>query len=888
MRVSPEALLQYCLLTLVTLSLSCNRPSPLPDMGLSTTQVQFIANGPVGDPPSQSLYVLNTGEGALEAPSAAISYNDSPGWLSAVVMGNKAPYEVQLTAALGRRAPGRYLATLTLASPNASSSPLQVPVTLDVPEGRFSLEKSDIVFMVPFGQANPPPQRVAVTNGGRGSLPVPQASVSAVGTGRWLVANVETGSSGVDVVTSVDVTGLDVGTYLGTVTLTAVASTAAPVTLGVKLVVGLPEIVIDAPADGTDPAVVAWPVANVEGTTSADGVVVKVAFDDWRGTPWLSAAAETGKVSPLLLTLRTRSMGSDFHLPTGDHWATVSIAPKGAAGQPTISTRVRLRVPVSGMKLEQDHLSWTPASSRCDGSADATVDITSVGAGSLPVLEATVSDNAARFLKATVAPPTAMEDRRARLSLTVLSEAPETQLTAQVTVHSSGSTAQPLTLAVDLWFPRTRFLAWWGGTDFHLQVGTGAGKGRSVVVQTATCRARPVITIEFPPGTPPWLSVVPSQYSPGESTGFSWNVRADNSQVAPDITVRATMRIPALEAAGAQPIEWTLTTGALQAVQPMAVARFGHTLTSQSLESLGGNPKQIRGILAAGGNDGLRSAEVFDLDKRVWAPTGSMSAGRSGHAAIAVPGGVLVCGGRGESAAPRTCELWSATTGTWKTVVTLLHDRIHPTMAYHAFCSPFCDVVYIADDQSPVELIDLADWSTRELQVPGGGKGTVVDVGYADTIIVGGGTAAYTFDPRWPWQGPFSIVASHPRPVVAPIIGIGPTHLLLLAGEPHDRSAVVLTDFEGHGVRVPSSGSSHARGGTVSLLGGRIAGVAGFAGEESADIEVFDPVAQSWSVPAVFPSARAATSAGVFTDGTVVFSGGTLVDGSATAETFIW
>lgn len=282
---------------------SCDRPPLLPDLGLSRESLAFEAPGGSGDPEPQSFFALNTGAGSLEAPAVSISYRDRAGWLATSLVSSAAPFEIRVTAAVGNLEPGSYQATIAVASSNASSSPLQLPVTLVVPGPRFALSASILEFA--SCSIEPTPQTLRITNGGRGTIPVPQVAISYVGAQGWLSAELGGTPEAYQVTFRARAAGLAAGTHSATIVLTAPGSAVPAQTLAAKLAVPEPAIPVISPA-----AIELWGQA---GLGDAGPVRVKVDFpsDGCVLAPDRSVTYGTGNPGWLTTEVKTRQARHD-------------------------------------------------------------------------------------------------------------------------------------------------------------------------------------------------------------------------------------------------------------------------------------------------------------------------------------------------------------------------------------------------------------------------------------------------------------------------------------------------------------------------------------------------------------------------------------------------
>jgi uncharacterized protein (TIGR03437 family) len=181
-------------------------------------------------PPSQTLSIAAT-------PPLNFSPSVSSGasWLTVSGQG-PTPSKLVVSVSPAALAPGNYSASITIAAPGAANTPLTVAVALLV-SAAPSITPSPAKFSFAWqsGTALPPAQTLVVTSSAA-SLPVTASAASATG-GAWL--SVTGGSSTPAVITlAANPSGLQPGTYQGSITLSATAAGNSPLVLPVTLVVG--------------------------------------------------------------------------------------------------------------------------------------------------------------------------------------------------------------------------------------------------------------------------------------------------------------------------------------------------------------------------------------------------------------------------------------------------------------------------------------------------------------------------------------------------------------------------------------------------------------------------------------------------------------------------
>jgi hypothetical protein len=267
-----------------------------PMIGLSAASLSF--NAPQGGPgpAPQTLTLTNTGSGNLNWTAS-----DDAAWL-ALAPGNGTlsgggSIGLQASADVTGLAAGTYNGTVTITAAGASNSPQTVSVTLNVNATPvIGLSVTALTFSAPDGGPNPPAQTVTVSNAGAATL-----SWSAAPDIGWLVVSPASGSLATGVFegmfVSVDVTGLSVGNYTGTITITAAGASNSPRAIAVSLTinarptigVSTNTLAFSAPFRGSNPASQSLTVSNTGG-----GVLGWVATDT---AAWLFYAPASGTLA---------------------------------------------------------------------------------------------------------------------------------------------------------------------------------------------------------------------------------------------------------------------------------------------------------------------------------------------------------------------------------------------------------------------------------------------------------------------------------------------------------------------------------------------------------------------------------------------------------------
>src|SRR5262249_20065117 len=146
---------------------------------------------------------------------------------------------------------------ITITSPTASNSPQVVTVNLFVNNGpTILLDPPSLTFSSPFVGPNPVPQFMTVQNVGSGTLTWTAAGVvTPPPAGTWLSVSPTSGSllpgESVQLSVLINHSGLAVGTYNGSVTVTSGVATNSPQSVAVTLNVSSVPVVVLNPTSVT-------------------------------------------------------------------------------------------------------------------------------------------------------------------------------------------------------------------------------------------------------------------------------------------------------------------------------------------------------------------------------------------------------------------------------------------------------------------------------------------------------------------------------------------------------------------------------------------------------------------------------------------------------------
>ncbi len=195
-----------------------------PRIALTPAQLQF-AGVPGGAATGQSAALTNTGNGTLPFTTQTDS-----AWLSASPASGVAPSTLTVTADPSSLSAGTYTGNVTVLSGSAVNSPQTLPVTFTVRAPSLGVAPQSLAFAGAYNGATPAAKTLSIANTGGGQL-----TWSAAGNASWLKLSPASGVAPSTLSVTADTTGLGVGTYTGTITVTAAGSLHSPQQINVTL-----------------------------------------------------------------------------------------------------------------------------------------------------------------------------------------------------------------------------------------------------------------------------------------------------------------------------------------------------------------------------------------------------------------------------------------------------------------------------------------------------------------------------------------------------------------------------------------------------------------------------------------------------------------------------
>ena len=297
--------------------------APTPTIGVSPASLSFNYQSGGTVPASQSFAVSSSG--------SALSYtvSTSATWLSATPASGTTPGNVSVSVTPGSLSAGTYTGSVTITSSGASNSPKSVPVTLTVTSATtptLTVSPLSLSFTYQTGGSTPAAQPVTLSSSSA-------LNYTAVSSAAWLNATPASGATPASLSVSVNPSGLAVGNYSGTLTVTASGASNSPQKIAVSLAVtsassGNPSLNV---APGTLTFTYASGsttsgTQNLSITSTGAALQITAAAS---GGSWLSVTPTTGSTS-----VTVKVSANPTGLAAGTYNGTITITSTGAANTP--------------------------------------------------------------------------------------------------------------------------------------------------------------------------------------------------------------------------------------------------------------------------------------------------------------------------------------------------------------------------------------------------------------------------------------------------------------------------------------------------------------------------------------------------------------------------
>ena len=297
--------------------------APTPTIGVSPASLSFNYQSGGTVPASQSFAVSSTGS------TLSYTVSTSATWLSATPASGTTPGNVSVSVTPGSLSAGTYTGSVTITSSGASNSPKSVPVTLTVTSATtptLTVSPLSLSFSYQTGGSTPTAQPVTLSSSSA-------LNYTAVSSAAWLNATPASGATPASLSVSVNPSGLAVGNYSGTLTVTASGASNSPQKIAVSLAVtsassGNPSLNV---APGTLTFTYASGsttsgTQNLSITSTGAALQITAAAS---GGSWLSVTPTTGSTS-----VTVKVSANPTGLAAGTYNGTITITSTGAANTP--------------------------------------------------------------------------------------------------------------------------------------------------------------------------------------------------------------------------------------------------------------------------------------------------------------------------------------------------------------------------------------------------------------------------------------------------------------------------------------------------------------------------------------------------------------------------
>ncbi|MBL8232843.1 MAG: BACON domain-containing protein, partial [Bryobacterales bacterium] len=289
---------------------------------VSPTALTFDAQPGGPAPSTQTVNVTSVPPGV----NFSIATSAEARWLSASASSGRTPATLTVSVDPTGLDAGTYTGTITVTAQGQSQS---VAVTLNVARPVLNVNPSSLTFNHILLQDPPASQTVSVTSVPTGI----NFGASVASNSAWLSASVASSRTPGSVTVSVDPTGLNPGTYTGTIAVTAAGQTQ---NVGVTFTITGGTLNVSPSQADFNATAGAQTTEPIRVQVNSNPPNLPFSFSG--AAPWLSAESSSG-TTPATLTLRANPAG----LAPGTYTSTITITAPGATNSPQ-SVRVSLVV----------------------------------------------------------------------------------------------------------------------------------------------------------------------------------------------------------------------------------------------------------------------------------------------------------------------------------------------------------------------------------------------------------------------------------------------------------------------------------------------------------------------------------------------------------------
>jgi hypothetical protein len=256
-----------------------------PEIQVTPTNLRFNAQSGGADPAQKEISILNTGSDTLQfsvKPDASwISVNPSSG------TSKDQQKKVSVSVQIAGLATGTYNGNILVSDSNATNSPQKVKVNLTISEKstpEIAINPKNITFQAFQGESNPSPDYMYVSNSGESTL-----NYSIDWDTNWLSVSPNTGQTEAAArkhTISANISGLSVGSYSATITVTDPEASNSPQTVNVALTITASSVPNDnkieisiSPSSGSTETIVSIPISITGNTSQISAFGLEMHFD---------------------------------------------------------------------------------------------------------------------------------------------------------------------------------------------------------------------------------------------------------------------------------------------------------------------------------------------------------------------------------------------------------------------------------------------------------------------------------------------------------------------------------------------------------------------------------------------------------------------------------
>lgn len=565
-----------------------------------TVNLTVRSNSQLAVSPSSLSFHFQTGGTAPGSQTLAITSNGSAlgytvgattttggGWLLVNPVSGTTPGAVEVSVNVAGLLPATYNGSITITAAGAANSPVTVAVSLTVSTSPLLLvSPGSLAFYFQTGGPQPGAQSLAVASSGT-STPFIVSSTTSSGGSSWLVPSPLSGATPASVSVAVNPAGLGVGTYNGSVTITASGAAGSPQTIGVTLVVTSSPLLNLSPGSLTFSYQVGGsiPASQSLALTSSGAALSYTAAATTTGGAWLAIGPVSGTTAGSM-TVAVSPVG----LTPGTYTGAITIAALGAGNTPVV-VPVRLVVSFSPL-LEVNPASLSFAFQTGRGvPASQSVTVTSTGAPVLMTIGASTNSGGS-WLSASVATATTPATFTVAVAPGGLTAG---TYTGSITVTADGAGNSPLTIGVTLVVsPAALLVVSPGALVFNVTAGSGVSAVQSISLTSTDPTVLNFTVNSSTSSGGSWLLVGPlSGSTPGNlsvsvnATGLAAGTYAGSIAVAAGAaanspqTIAVTLRVSPSATIAASPatLSFTQTSGgAAPAPANVALSSSGGTV----------------------------------------------------------------------------------------------------------------------------------------------------------------------------------------------------------------------------------------------------------------------------------------------------------------------